>query len=342
MTIIDLADLDSLVAAMAIFPLSTKLKIYCHFQTPSFLSGSVCVAAALILLTSPWLDLLPSDESTSTSGEQQKPKRDCDPYSPPPPAFLKFFSGEVLTSVRPRKFCWRFELISLSLLSSSELCLLFLPFILLHSFLLCLDLSWAPCSSGSFLSVSETKDQSADKMPLPCLSMRGAPSHITARLGIDPFARFFLKFLCLKNIRTFLKVCHDKFGLRNSELFDPFDLFDVRDFGKSKMQSDVVQRESEGVFNVLAGLRDTLGVSPVCHGSKEESSRKSSFSPGSTSTFTSSLCCKPKGIPLTDSVRATSKTIGKWRVAIVPLQGLVVRQNAGVARGTAEFLFDAS
>ncbi|XP_048669332.1 guanine nucleotide exchange factor VAV2 isoform X4 [Marmota marmota marmota] len=39
-------------------------------------------------------------------------------------------------------------------------------------------------------------------------------------------------FLCLKNIRTFLKVCHDKFGLRSSELFDPFDLFDVRDFGK--------------------------------------------------------------------------------------------------------------
>ncbi|TNN45454.1 Guanine nucleotide exchange factor VAV2 [Liparis tanakae] len=36
-----------------------------------------------------------------------------------------------------------------------------------------------------------------------------------------------------ENIRTFLKVCHDKFGLRNSELFDPFDLFDVRDFGKS-------------------------------------------------------------------------------------------------------------
>uniref|UniRef100_A0A8C4LSV4 Vav guanine nucleotide exchange factor 2 n=1 Tax=Equus asinus asinus TaxID=83772 RepID=A0A8C4LSV4_EQUAS len=36
----------------------------------------------------------------------------------------------------------------------------------------------------------------------------------------------------LINIRTFLKVCHDKFGLRNSELFDPFDLFDVRDFGK--------------------------------------------------------------------------------------------------------------
>lgn len=52
---------------------------------------------------------------------------------------------------------------------------------------------------------------------------------------------FFLslspQFLCLKNIRTFLKVCHDKFGLRNSELFDPFDLFDVRDFGKVRPTS---------------------------------------------------------------------------------------------------------
>lgn len=45
------------------------------------------------------------------------------------------------------------------------------------------------------------------------------------------------QFLCLKNIRTFLKVCHDKFGLRNSELFDPFDLFDVRDFGKVRPTS---------------------------------------------------------------------------------------------------------
>lgn len=46
-----------------------------------------------------------------------------------------------------------------------------------------------------------------------------------------------LQFLCLKNIRTFLKVCHDKFGLRNSELFDPFDLFDVRDFGKVSVRA---------------------------------------------------------------------------------------------------------
>lgn len=40
------------------------------------------------------------------------------------------------------------------------------------------------------------------------------------------------QFLCLKNIRTFLRVCHDVFGLRSCDLFDPFDLFDVRDFGK--------------------------------------------------------------------------------------------------------------
>ncbi|XP_063791984.1 guanine nucleotide exchange factor VAV2 isoform X4 [Pseudophryne corroboree] len=53
------------------------------------------------------------------------------------------------------------------------------------------------------------------------------------------------QFLCLKNIRTFLKVCHDKFSLRNCELFDPFDLFDVRDFGKvisalSKLSYEVI------------------------------------------------------------------------------------------------------
>ncbi|KAJ7395923.1 hypothetical protein BTVI_150090 [Pitangus sulphuratus] len=54
-------------------------------------------------------------------------------------------------------------------------------------------------------------------------------------------------FLCLKNIRTFLKVCHDKFGLRNSDLFDPFDLFDVRDFGKSLQRPRQLDRASHGV-----------------------------------------------------------------------------------------------
>ncbi|XP_017313088.1 proto-oncogene vav [Ictalurus punctatus] len=40
------------------------------------------------------------------------------------------------------------------------------------------------------------------------------------------------QFLCLKNIRTFLTVCHERFGMKKNELFEAFDLFDVRDFGK--------------------------------------------------------------------------------------------------------------
>uniref|UniRef100_A0A3Q2QK44 Osteoclast-stimulating factor 1 n=1 Tax=Fundulus heteroclitus TaxID=8078 RepID=A0A3Q2QK44_FUNHE len=40
------------------------------------------------------------------------------------------------------------------------------------------------------------------------------------------------QFLCLKNIRTFLSCCCDVFGMRKSDLFEAFDLFDVRDFGK--------------------------------------------------------------------------------------------------------------
>uniref|UniRef100_A0AAY4BF88 Vav guanine nucleotide exchange factor 1 n=1 Tax=Denticeps clupeoides TaxID=299321 RepID=A0AAY4BF88_9TELE len=40
------------------------------------------------------------------------------------------------------------------------------------------------------------------------------------------------QFLCLKNIRTFLCTCQERFGMRKSEVFEAFDLFDVRDFGK--------------------------------------------------------------------------------------------------------------
>ncbi|XP_029309765.1 guanine nucleotide exchange factor VAV3-like isoform X2 [Cottoperca gobio] len=40
------------------------------------------------------------------------------------------------------------------------------------------------------------------------------------------------QFLCLKNIRTFLTSCCEGFGMRKSNLFEAFDLFDVRDFGK--------------------------------------------------------------------------------------------------------------
>ncbi|XP_053549756.1 guanine nucleotide exchange factor VAV3 isoform X2 [Bombina bombina] len=40
------------------------------------------------------------------------------------------------------------------------------------------------------------------------------------------------QFLCLKNIRMFLSICCETFGLRKSDLFEAFDLFDVRDFAK--------------------------------------------------------------------------------------------------------------
>ncbi|KAJ3614148.1 hypothetical protein NHX12_017724 [Muraenolepis orangiensis] len=40
------------------------------------------------------------------------------------------------------------------------------------------------------------------------------------------------QFLCLKNIRMFLCTCQEKFNLRKSELFEAFDLFDVRNFAK--------------------------------------------------------------------------------------------------------------
>uniref|UniRef100_A0A8C3BIS3 Vav guanine nucleotide exchange factor 2 n=1 Tax=Cairina moschata TaxID=8855 RepID=A0A8C3BIS3_CAIMO len=59
------------------------------------------------------------------------------------------------------------------------------------------------------------------------------------------------QFLCLKNIRTFLKVCHDKFGLRNSDLFDPFDLFDVRDFGKVRGEVTVLVLTTNSVTHLL-------------------------------------------------------------------------------------------
>uniref|UniRef100_A0A8C2AWH9 Vav 2 guanine nucleotide exchange factor n=1 Tax=Cyprinus carpio TaxID=7962 RepID=A0A8C2AWH9_CYPCA len=67
------------------------------------------------------------------------------------------------------------------------------------------------------------------------------------------------QFLCLKNIRTFLKVCHDKFGLRNSELFDPFDLFDVRDFGKNINHFDTALNEDD-VYRSLEELADEHDV----------------------------------------------------------------------------------
>ncbi|KAM6977322.1 LOW QUALITY PROTEIN: guanine nucleotide exchange factor VAV3 [Aplochiton taeniatus] len=85
------------------------------------------------------------------------------------------------------------------------------------------------------------------------------------------------QFLCLKNIRTFLLVC-ETFGMKKSELFEAFDLFDVRDFGKvmdtlSKLSHTAIAQqtgirafpteesvEDEDIYNHLEDLIDEKGV----------------------------------------------------------------------------------
>uniref|UniRef100_A0A3P9M4H4 Osteoclast-stimulating factor 1 n=1 Tax=Oryzias latipes TaxID=8090 RepID=A0A3P9M4H4_ORYLA len=68
------------------------------------------------------------------------------------------------------------------------------------------------------------------------------------------------QFLCLKNIRTFLGVCQEKFHLKKNELFEAFELFDVRDFGKVSL--DLI---SEDYFSrcasddeIYSGLSDQI------------------------------------------------------------------------------------
>uniref|UniRef100_A0A8C4IED1 Vav guanine nucleotide exchange factor 3 n=1 Tax=Dicentrarchus labrax TaxID=13489 RepID=A0A8C4IED1_DICLA len=77
------------------------------------------------------------------------------------------------------------------------------------------------------------------------------------------------QFLCLKNIRTFLAACNEMFGMKKSELFEAFDLFDVRDFGKvRRMLSVCLPRpfpseesvEDEDIYNHLEDLIDEKGV----------------------------------------------------------------------------------
>ncbi|XP_026115201.1 guanine nucleotide exchange factor VAV3-like isoform X3 [Carassius auratus] len=86
------------------------------------------------------------------------------------------------------------------------------------------------------------------------------------------------QFLCLKNIRTFLHACSEIFGMKKSELFEAFDLFDVRDFGKvmetlSKLSHTHIAQQTgirpfpteesvddEDIYNHLEDLIDENGV----------------------------------------------------------------------------------
>ncbi|NWZ92737.1 VAV protein, partial [Nesospiza acunhae] len=81
------------------------------------------------------------------------------------------------------------------------------------------------------------------------------------------------QFLCLRNIRTFLAACADKFGLPKHRLFGAFDLFDVQDFGKvietlstlswtpiaqSKGFTPFPSEDSVGDDDVYSGLSDLI------------------------------------------------------------------------------------
>ncbi|XP_061164201.1 guanine nucleotide exchange factor VAV2-like isoform X3 [Saccostrea echinata] len=60
------------------------------------------------------------------------------------------------------------------------------------------------------------------------------------------------QFLCFKNIRTFLQTCQTHFGLSSNDLFDPLDLFEVKDFRK--------------VLNTLSKLSKTPIARRKCSG----------------------------------------------------------------------------
>lgn len=64
------------------------------------------------------------------------------------------------------------------------------------------------------------------------------------------------RFLCLRNIRTFLQTCQDVYGLKESDLFEPSMLFDLSDFYRvlntlSKLSSSSkIQRKNIQSFSV--------------------------------------------------------------------------------------------
>uniref|UniRef100_A0A8D3CRM4 Vav 3 guanine nucleotide exchange factor b n=1 Tax=Scophthalmus maximus TaxID=52904 RepID=A0A8D3CRM4_SCOMX len=77
------------------------------------------------------------------------------------------------------------------------------------------------------------------------------------------------QFLCLKNIRTFLTSCCEAFGMKKCDLFEAFDLFDVRDFGKvtptsivtffchyTEKQSCNVLEDEDDLYAAVYGLEE--------------------------------------------------------------------------------------
>uniref|UniRef100_A0A671YBI5 Osteoclast-stimulating factor 1 n=1 Tax=Sparus aurata TaxID=8175 RepID=A0A671YBI5_SPAAU len=73
------------------------------------------------------------------------------------------------------------------------------------------------------------------------------------------------QFLCLKNIRTFLMSCNVVFAMKKSDLFEAFDLFDVRNFGQvtpTAIRSSESLKD-EDIYNNLEDLIDRIFLSCV-------------------------------------------------------------------------------
>ncbi|CAG2060361.1 unnamed protein product [Timema podura] len=67
------------------------------------------------------------------------------------------------------------------------------------------------------------------------------------------------QFLCLRNIKTFLQTCHDIFGLKENDLFEPSMLFELNDFFKvlntlSKLSNCVKVQRKQIIYLMLALL----------------------------------------------------------------------------------------
>uniref|UniRef100_A0A3Q1BHB0 Vav 3 guanine nucleotide exchange factor b n=1 Tax=Amphiprion ocellaris TaxID=80972 RepID=A0A3Q1BHB0_AMPOC len=80
-------------------------------------------------------------------------------------------------------------------------------------------------------------------------------------LSTFPLILLHNQFLCLKNIRTFLTSCCNVFGMKKSDLFEAFDLFDVRDFSflalcLSSSSFFTESLNDEDIYNNLEDLID--------------------------------------------------------------------------------------
>uniref|UniRef100_A0A671YI35 Vav 3 guanine nucleotide exchange factor b n=1 Tax=Sparus aurata TaxID=8175 RepID=A0A671YI35_SPAAU len=63
------------------------------------------------------------------------------------------------------------------------------------------------------------------------------------------------QFLCLKNIRTFLMSCNVVFAMKKSDLFEAFDLFDVRNFGQVTPTA-IRSSDEDDLYAAVYGLEE--------------------------------------------------------------------------------------